>query len=173
MKVEGNPCKNCGGTSWYVYPRGDYDTKCSTCVGTARKKRYFSNPNRRDANRTYRAKPGKREKILLASAKSNGKLHGVPFDLELSDIKIPEFCPLLGLKLDPGAPDRAHNLPSLDKIIPELGYVKGNVHVISWRANKLKSNATFDEIHRMSAGLKKLVNNANTRRLLQKYGPKT
>ena len=44
---------------------------------------------------------------------------------------------------------------SLDKIIPELGYVKGNVWIISNKANAIKSNASLEE-------LKLLVKNLET-----------
>lgn len=36
--------------------------------------------------------------------------------------------------------------PSLDKFIPEKGYVRGNVAIISHRANVMKSNATVQEV---------------------------
>ena len=38
------------------------------------------------------------------------------------------------------------NSPSIDRLIPELGYIKGNVNVISLRANIIKNNATKDEL---------------------------
>lgn len=36
--------------------------------------------------------------------------------------------------------------PTIDRIINDLGYVKGNVIVISWRANRIKSDATLAEL---------------------------
>ena len=38
------------------------------------------------------------------------------------------------------------NSPTLDRIVPELGYVPGNVAVISWKANRLKGNNTDPEL---------------------------
>jgi hypothetical protein len=40
-------------------------------------------------------------------------------------------------------------LPTLDRIHNYLGYIRGNVEVISWRANHLKSDSTLDELRKM------------------------
>ena len=40
--------------------------------------------------------------------------------------------------------------PSLDRIVPHLGYIEGNVAVISSRANNIKSYATWQEIKMVS-----------------------
>lgn len=93
------------------------------------------------------------EKIILAAAKSRAKKSSIPFNITLDDISIPEFCPVLGLRLQPGGGRNegkfcgpSPSSPSLDRIKPELGYTKGNVRVISNRANTLKSNATLNEL---------------------------
>ncbi len=46
---------------------------------------------------------------------------------------------------------RGNNYSTLDRVVPSLGYVKGNVRVISFRANRLKNNATIDEIRAILA----------------------
>jgi len=55
-------------------------------------------------------------------------------------VVVPEFCPVLGIKIVPGRQGKGKatedNSPSLDKFIPEKGYVPGNIAVISWRANR-------------------------------------
>ena len=88
-----------------------------------------------------------KRKRMLATVKSRAKKEGIEFNLELEDIVIPEFCPLLGIKLclDNTNGDTSSS-PSVDKIIPSKGYTKGNVIVISHRANTIKSNASIDEI---------------------------
>lgn len=86
------------------------------------------------------------ERVMLYSAKRRAARDKLPFDLEESDIVIPKYCPILGIELDYTNKNTRENSPSLDKIIPELGYVKGNVEVISCRANRIKSDATIDEI---------------------------
>lgn len=84
---------------------------------------------------------------MLQAAKSRAKRDGMPFNLELSDIVIPERCPVLGIWLESKIGSGSHAAsPALDKLIPELGYVKGNVHVISTKANLIKQDATPDEI---------------------------
>lgn len=58
----------------------------------------------------------------------------------------PERCPILDLELDFSEKGKRNDFsPSIDKIIPEKGYVPGNVAIISWRANRIKNNGTADE----------------------------
>ncbi len=73
----------------------------------------------------------------------------LPFDLEPEDIAIPEKCPVLGLPLL--AIGSRDNRPSLDRIVPSRGYTKQNIAVISFRANRIKSDANKDELKRILA----------------------
>jgi hypothetical protein len=41
--------------------------------------------------------------------------------------------------------------PTLDKVDNAKGYVRGNCHVISWRANRLKSDGNADEHEKIAA----------------------
>lgn len=84
------------------------------------------------------------ELFLFRQARSRAKQKSVPFDIEIEDIYIPEKCPIFGFNLTMNEGGVKHDSMSLDRIIPELGYVKGNVRVISWLANAMKSNATED-----------------------------
>lgn len=86
------------------------------------------------------------EKSLLIAAKSRARKQGVPFELEEGDIVFPEYCPVLGIPLFTSENKRTDNTPSLDKKIKEKGYVKGNIAIISWRANRLKSDASAVEL---------------------------
>lgn len=87
---------------------------------------------------------------MFCTAKARAKKQGVPFSLSVDDFEIPESCPILGLKLEPGNRKVHFSSPSLDKIIPELGYVKGNVAVISNKANMIKNLGTSED-HRKIA----------------------
>ena len=91
--------------------------------------------------------PDGNKRILLAGAKRRAKVRNLAFDITLDDFDIPTVCPVLGLTLAISTNGKSHcdTSPSLDQIIPGMGYIKGNVRVISWRANQLKSNATVHE----------------------------
>lgn len=89
---------------------------------------------------------------LLHRAKMRAKNAGIAFNLHISDIIIPEYCPIFPqIKLSPvttrGGSDSS---PSLDRIKPDIGYIKGNVQVISSRANRAKSNLTPQEIFQLA-----------------------
>jgi hypothetical protein len=88
------------------------------------------------------------EKTILQGAKGRAKKHGIEFNLETSDIIIPKVCPILNIPLQRavGKGCKLDNSPSLDRIDPTKGYVKGNVWVISQKANAMKSNASKEEL---------------------------
>jgi len=92
-------------------------------------------------------------KYLLQTAKSRAKKSGFDFNLTPEDIIIPEFCPVLGIplfvRLSSGGDGKNPNNPSLDRIDSSKGYVKGNVQIISWRANDLKKNGTLEEFKKL------------------------
>jgi hypothetical protein len=85
-------------------------------------------------------------KVMLISAKERARKYGIPFRLTDADISIPEVCPVLGVPMMRGSGDCA---PSLDRIVPSLGYVPGNVVVVSWRANRIKSDASLIEMKKV------------------------
>jgi hypothetical protein len=88
-----------------------------------------------------------RESIMLAVVKKRAKKIGVPFHLTIKDIVIPECCPLLGIKLKyNGTRNNRDSSPSIDRIVPRKGYVTGNIKVISYRANRIKNDATPEEL---------------------------
>jgi hypothetical protein len=91
---------------------------------------------------------------MYYGCKSRSKKNGIPFDLDVQYVQEllneSDTCPLLGVKYDEG-----RYMPSLDKIIPELGYVKGNVWVVSYRANAIKNDATFEELRMIADGVER------------------
>lgn len=86
---------------------------------------------------------------LYDFAKRRADKYGVPFSLEKGSIVVPKCCPVLGIPLEPGLGCQQDNSPTLDRFIPEKGYVPGNVVVMSLLANRIKSNATPDQLKRV------------------------
>jgi hypothetical protein len=93
---------------------------------------------------------------LFNIAKQRCKRTGTEFTITVHDIHVPEICPLLGVALDPYA-ESVDVHPSLDRIDPKKGYIPGNVWVVSHRANRIKSDANFDELIRIGLRLKELL----------------
>jgi actin-related protein len=91
-----------------------------------------------------------KEVFLLREAKRRAVKNGLPFDLDISDIVIPCVCPVLGIPIKrDGNPQNKNNSPSLDRLDNAKGYVKGNVRVISWRANHIKNDSTLEELRKV------------------------
>lgn len=91
----------------------------------------------------------KPEKFMVTAARKRAKDAGLPFDIEESDVVVPSFCPVLGIPIQVSTGKTQDSSPSIDRIIPSLGYVKGNVTVISWRANRIKGDATPEELEKV------------------------
>ena len=95
---------------------------------------------------------------MLSLAKQRAKQQGVPFGITEKDIPIPHKCPALGVVLKQGKSRRKlPQSPTLDRINPSLGYVPGNVIVISSMANAIKSNADYRQIGAVYRWLKRLT----------------
>lgn len=80
--------------------------------------------------------------------KASAKARNIPFSLTLTDLSnltFPVTCPILNIPLtfNKGAPQ--DNSFSLDRINSSIGYEIDNIIVISYKANRLKSNATTKE----------------------------
>lgn len=73
----------------------------------------------------------------------------VLFTITEADIVIPEFCPVLGIRLERGTSGRFSASPSVDRYFPENGYAPGNVIVTSFRANCIKGNSTLEEMEKV------------------------
>lgn len=85
-------------------------------------------------------------------AQQRAKNSRLEFNLELSDINIPNVCPVLGVPLvaHSGSSGGHKYSPSLDRIDPTRGYIKNNVRVISHLANQMKSHADVNEMRKFA-----------------------
>ncbi len=128
------------------------------------KKRAYYHQNRErisiQRKRKFRECP---ERALWQSAKGRAKRAGLPFSISIGDIEIPGDCPVLGIPIVLAAGKMNDNMPSIDRIVPEIGYVPGNIRVISWRANRLKSDCSDpNEFIKIANYLVRETKNTNT-----------
>jgi len=103
----------------------------------------------------------RRIRNILTQKPRRSRLVGVPFDLDI-DYVVNIFpkdyrCPILKMKMVWSNIPRDPNSPSLDRIEPKKGYVKGNMSWISNRANSMKNDATFEEVELIYNWFKKNV----------------
>ena len=94
---------------------------------------------------------------LLRWARYRAEKKGREFNLTLEDIQLPEYCPVLGIKLEKSDSKNSYGSYSVDRIDSSKGYVKGNIQVISHRANSLKGNATVEELKKLLEYMRKDV----------------
>jgi len=94
---------------------------------------------------------------MFEAAKRRAKAKGLPFNIEITDIVIPERCPLLDIPLQDCKGTAGDSSPSLDRLLPHLGYIKGNILVISHRANQIKNCASVDELMLLTDRLHSII----------------
>lgn len=114
--------------------RGGMNTVCKVCRKPTSKRQYEG------TSIEYR---------IWARAKSRARRKGLPFNIVVEDIVIPEVCPVLGTPME---------VPSIDQHDPGKGYVTGNVVIMSNRANTLKNNGTLEEFECLVKYLKETKN---------------
>jgi hypothetical protein len=111
--------------------------RCKSCSANKAKKE----TERRNNNWKYHP-----TRHMLNNSKQRAKVAGLEHTLKIDDIIIPDFCPVLGIKLETGNRKNHFNAPSIDRINNTKGYIKENIVVVSTRANLLKKDATIDEL---------------------------
>lgn len=151
-------------------PRVNNSTLCQVC-GRAKRKRYYrkhakklradslkrnGSPRGLKLAKKWRVKNALRS--IIMNIKSTCKRFGIPFDLTVDDIAMPKVCPYLGipLKMRDGEA-RTDNTMSIDRVDPDEGYVRGNIIVVSWRANRLKNDAKLWELKAIVAGIENFL----------------
>ena len=144
-------CDYCGKEFRFKYSKSHYNRAthhycCRSCQG------YGNNVIQQNvisglASKRKGKKQDKKYRIWC-SVKKRAKLKGIDFNITVLDIpEIPQICPVLGIKIIENTKSSPlDSSPSLDRINPKLGYIKGNIRIISNRANRIKSDATIREI---------------------------
>lgn len=136
---------------------GNLVNKSNNCIQYHRKKMNIpaSMPENNYHNNADRIKG-----YIIRNSKYMSKRRLIEFNLKYTDFELPEYCPILGMKLafrsecDQNAPQHA----SLDRIDNSKGYIPGNVIVISKLANSMKNSANFDELILFCENMLTLVN---------------
>jgi hypothetical protein len=88
-------------------------------------------------------------KVIYNRLKQSARKRDIEFTLTLSDIihlDLPITCPIFSIPLVYNRGKAMDNSFSVDRIDPNRGYIADNIWVISWKANRMKSNATLDEL---------------------------
>lgn len=80
------------------------------------------------------------------SARQRALLAGKEFTITMQDVDWSDNCPVFGYKFKYGKGGDRKTSPSLDRIDNSLGYVPGNVEVISYHANRIKTDASLEEL---------------------------
>ena len=146
-------CKTCNKTLHKSYFNRSNQTKdnlsyaCKECLETG-KRQYLENIKSTESRRKKRTLAK-----ILSAAKIRAKKRGFDFDLDQQWIidNLPTKCPVLNTEITFLNNIGTHgNSPSIDRIDNNKGYTKNNVHIISWRANHLKSDGNPDELYKLS-----------------------
>ena len=91
---------------------------------------------------------------VVTNATKRAKKNNLPIDIDVEYLKtiMTEKCPVFDIKLnwDTSGEGITDNSPSLDRVIPELGYVKHNVVFISKVANSIKQDVTETELYKVA-----------------------
>jgi hypothetical protein len=141
-KKEYRPCASCGG-DWMRANRSE--RLCRSCQNTMFWCSGMSEGHGHVADRRAFVQIATcRACRLLRLALRRVASKGVPFDLTWKDVESiwNDYCPYLGIPIKNGTSKLLRTSPTLDRIIPALGYVPGNVEVISHQANSMKGEAT-------------------------------
>lgn len=139
----------------------EYNRKNEGKIKSDHKKYYIK--NKIDLNKSaIKYKEFNREKIIWNATKQRAIKLNLDFDLELSDIVIPDICPVLGIPLYFTSGKRTDNTPSIDKIDNTKGYIKSNICIISWRANYMKKDYSLEDFQKIINYINKFSNKVIT-----------
>jgi len=117
---------------------------CKECVNTRKKNKGKAYRDSKANDFDYRLRS------LMHAAKARALQKNREFTLTLKQLKelFPKdgCCPVFGFTLEWNTSGFRETSPSLDRIDSSKGYTKENVQIISWRANRLKLDATVSEL---------------------------
>lgn len=141
---------------------------CKECRKSYDMKRYNLNDNIKEKYKVYSLSESARkvrrksaikckEKRLWGNARDRADKKNIEFNITVEDIIIPSICPVLGIPIIRDSVGVTDNCATLDRIDNNKGYIKGNICVISYRANTLKRNGTIEEFKRIVEYMQKYI----------------
>jgi len=130
-----------------------YRSECKSCSLLSIRKPEYCGP---DARRKQHALDPR--KVMLVHARIRAKKKGLVFGITYDDIIVPKVCPLLQIPIQVSKGKIGPGSPSIDRLDPTKGYVKGNVMVISHKANTAKNTLTLAELELLVRNLKRVLN---------------
>lgn len=159
--LEDRVCLNCGKT-WKVatskIAKTDKDkkryfcTECCKILSMKDKKRLMKQLREGFREKVYYEKRNSNirnlKHCIWKRAKQRAEKHNMDFNITEEDIIIPEVCPILEVPLIYGIKGNYEYSPSLDRIDNNKGYIKGNIQVVSKKANSMKNSASLEELHK-------------------------
>lgn len=88
------------------------------------------------------------EAEIYRKCRYRAEQRGLDFNLDISDIVIPDVCPILEVPFVYGDKGDYSYPPSINRIDNSKGYVKGNIQIISMKANTMKNSANPEELYK-------------------------
>lgn len=138
--------------------RDGYQAACIECMSKSHKRwranldcRRKADMHSRNAESVKRCRQRDPLGLMYRSIKARAKKAGLECTIKKEDIVIPTHCPVLGIPLafgvrrGKGLAERDQR-PSVDRIDNSRGYTPDNIVIVSYRANRIKSDATLREI---------------------------
>jgi hypothetical protein len=101
------------------------------------------------------------ENYMWRHLKNRCKKENKTFDLKVSDIIIPKLCPYLQVPLTRilGQGKKQPYNPSIDRIDSTKEYTKDNIQIISEKANRMKQDASIQELYIFATSILTLYKN--------------
>jgi hypothetical protein len=146
--VKGGSCRECKNLKAAIErSKPEYKQKSAKYHHERHKKLYTTEKRREKYNKDIVG-------AMWYRAKKRAERRGIEFSIKPSDIIIPDVCPILGITINKIIDGKKETSPSLDRKDAKVGYTKENIAVISNRANRIKSDATLEEITKIMEYMK-------------------
>lgn len=145
------------------YQKSGYRCKCKVC--SAKEFNAFKNSSgyekrkiktKQKTDELKQTNPIKRwAHVAFHNAKKRAKASNLEFSItkDWLENNAPKICPLLNVELNYGASKATENTASVDRINSTQGYTTGNCKIISFKANRIKNNASLKELQLLTQNM--------------------